>query len=92
MIREDYLHQNAFHAIDTYTSIDKQYGMLDLIITWYHSANEALDRGIEYKQMENLAVNERIGHIKYVSEDKFSEEAKTLKYAVIAAFNGLKED
>lgn len=92
MIREDYLHQNAFHAIDTYTSIDKQYGMLDLIITWCHSANEALDRGIEYKQMENLAVNERIGHIKYVSEDKFSEEAKTLKYAVIAAFNGLKED
>ena len=92
MIREDYLHQNAFHAIDTYTSIDKQYGMLDLIVSWYQHANEALTRGVEYRQMENLAVNERIGHIKYVSEDEFKEEAKALKQALIAAFNGLKEE
>ncbi len=92
MIREDYLHQNAFHQTDTYTSIDKQYGMLDLIVSWYEHANAALSRGVEYKQMENLAVNERIGHIKYVSEDKFEEEAKALKQALIAAFNGLKEE
>lgn len=92
MIREDYLHQNAFHNIDTYTSIDKQYGMLDLIVSWYENANSALSRGVEYRQMENLAVNERIGHIKYVGEDKFNEEAKALKHDLIAAFNELKEE
>ncbi len=92
MIREDYLHQNAFHNIDTYTSIDKQYGMLDLIVSWYEHANSALSRGVEYRQMENLAVNERIGHIKYVGEDKFKEEAKALKHDLIAAFNELKEE
>lgn len=92
MIREDYLHQNAFHNIDTYTSIDKQYGMLDLIVSWYENANSALSRGVEYRQMENLAVNERIGHIKYVGEDKFKEEAKALKHDLIAAFNELKEE
>lgn len=92
MIREDYLHQNAFHNIDTYTSIDKQYGMLDLIVSWYEHANSALSRGVEYRQMENLAVNERIGHIKYVGEDKFKEEAKALKHDLIAAFSELKEE
>ena len=92
MIREDYLHQNAFHNIDTYTSIDKQYGMLDLIVAWYENANSALLRGVEYRQMENLAVNERIGHIKYVSEDLFKEEAKALKHDLIAAFSKLKEE
>ncbi|MFA5660294.1 MAG: V-type ATP synthase subunit A [Bacilli bacterium] len=92
MIREDYLHQNAFHLIDTYASISKQNGMLDLILTWYKKANEALVFGAEFKMMEKLAVNERIGHIKYVSEEKFPDEVKALKQAVIAAFNGLKEE
>ncbi|MFA5486349.1 MAG: V-type ATP synthase subunit A, partial [Bacilli bacterium] len=73
-------------------SIDKQYGMLDLIVSWYEHANSALSRGVEYRQMENLAVNERIGHIKYVGEDKFKEEAKALKHDLIAAFSELKEE
>ena len=92
MIREDYLHQNAFHAVDTYTSIKKQYGMLDLIVTWFKEANLALDEGVEYKQMENLAVNERISHIKYVEEKDFDKQVKALKKDVIAAFNNLKEE
>lgn len=92
MIREDYLHQNAFHPIDTYTSIEKQAGMLDLILTWFKNANDALDHGAEFKEMENLSVNERIGFIKNVEEDKFIEEAKDVKRAIIAAFNALKED
>ena len=59
MVREDYLHQNAYHKIDTYTSIEKQSGMLDLILTWFNEANSALDGGVDFKNMENLSVNER---------------------------------
>lgn len=92
MLREDYLHQNAYHAVDTYTSIAKQHGMLDLILTWYENANRALDVGAEFKDMENLPVNERIGFIKNVNEEEFEKEAKAVKQAIIAAFNKLKEE
>jgi len=47
-IREDYLHQNAFHEIDTYSSLDKQYKMLKLIIDWYSQSISALDTGVEF--------------------------------------------
>ncbi len=92
MIREDYLHQNAYHKIDTYTSIEKQAGMLDLILTWFNEANSALDEGVEFKAMENLSVNEKIAFMKNVPEEKFSKEYKELKRALVASFAKLKEE
>ncbi len=72
-IREDFLHQNAFHEIDTYTSLKKQYLLLDLIFYMYDRAKEALERGKTVKEIRSLAVWERIARAKYVPEDKLED-------------------
>jgi V/A-type H+-transporting ATPase subunit A len=77
-IREDYLHQNAFDDIDTYTSLPKQYGMLKSILTWYSESMEGLKQNVNYNKLINMAVLERIGRLKYVPEANFDEEYKSL--------------
>ena len=72
-IREDYLHQNAFHEVDTYTSLDKQYKMLKLIYDFYRLGNDALSKDVDYDDIINLPVREKIGRAKYISEDRISE-------------------
>ncbi|NLY62168.1 MAG: V-type ATP synthase subunit A [Clostridiales bacterium] len=69
-IREDYLHQNAFHEVDTYTSLNKQFKMLKLILEFHHLGQRALDAGAEFSEIINLPVRERIGRAKYTSEDE----------------------
>ncbi|MBQ7278336.1 MAG: V-type ATP synthase subunit A, partial [Clostridia bacterium] len=69
-IREDYLHQNAFHEVDTYTSPKKQYLMLSAILTYYERANEALAAFAPFQQLISLPVREKIGRLKYVPEDR----------------------
>ena len=68
IIREDYLHQNAFHETDTYTSLQKQSDMLDMIYTFYSAANEAVERGADIDDVLNLSVREKIGRAKYLTE------------------------
>ena len=60
-VREDYLHQNAFHEVDTYASLDKQLRMMELILGWYHLGLDALDNGIEVEDWLELSVKEKIG-------------------------------
>ena len=69
-IREDYLHQNAFHEVDTYASLPKQYRMLKLIMDYYHLSLQALDQGAELSSLTNLPVRERIGRAKYIPEEQ----------------------
>ena len=78
-IREDYLHQNAFHEVDTYSSLKKQYGMLKLIYDFHRLGNEALDKDVEFSDIINLPVREKIGRAKYIPEEKISEFEKTDK-------------
>jgi V/A-type H+-transporting ATPase subunit A len=81
-IREDYLHQNAFHDTDTYTSVNKQYKMMKLILEFYHSANAALTGGVELKALLQLPVREQIGRSKYIEEAdiaKFDDINKEIK-------------
>jgi len=68
-IREDFLHQNAYHNIDTYASLKKQYYMLKTIMTFYTEGMRALDAGVEFKKLENLPVRERIARAKYIPEE-----------------------
>ena len=91
MIREDFLHQNAFHDVDTYTSLGKQYRMLELILAWYENANQALTYGAEYRNMENLAVNEKVGHAKYVREEDYDQTYDALLNEIKEAFKALTE-
>lgn len=81
-IREDYLHQNAFHEVDTYTSLNKQYRMMRLILGFYHEATAALQRDVELKDLLNLPVREQIGRSKYIEEahlDRFDEIERNIK-------------
>ncbi|HCS73139.1 MAG TPA: V-type ATP synthase subunit A, partial [Clostridiales bacterium] len=73
-IREDYLHQNAFHEIDTYTPLEKQYLMIKLIMEYYIGAAEALNQGADIEGLVQLPVRERIGRFKYVTMDGIQEE------------------
>ncbi len=68
-IREDYLHQNAFDEVDTYTSLKKQYHMLRLILQFGARAQEALKAGASLTALLELPVRERISRAKYVAEN-----------------------
>ncbi|USN53202.1 MAG: V-type ATP synthase subunit A [Candidatus Nomurabacteria bacterium] len=72
-LREDFLMQNAFDDVDTYTSLQKQYYMLKGILAFHHAAQEALERGVNLKQMVNLPIKERIGRMKEVPTEKIKE-------------------
>jgi V/A-type H+-transporting ATPase subunit A len=72
-IREDYLHQNAFDDVDTYTSMKKQYKMLSLILTFGRLAQKALEDGAEFSQVLALPARERIGRAKYIPEENIAE-------------------
>lgn len=72
-IREDYLHQNAFHEIDTYTSIKKQYKMLKLILDFYHMGQKALKGGVYLSKLTSLTVKEDIARAKYTEENNLQK-------------------
>ena len=73
-IREDYLHQNAFHEVDTYASTGKQYQLLTLILEFYKQSMEGLSKGAYFMDMVNMPVREAIGRFKYVEEEKCQAE------------------
>ncbi|RKZ19746.1 ATP synthase subunit A [bacterium] len=73
MIREDFLHQNAFHEVDTYTSIKKQYIMLKNIIHFYEESLQAIEKGVTVSELSGLPVLERIARMKFVPEDRMDE-------------------
>ncbi|MGI5932000.1 MAG: V-type ATP synthase subunit A [Eubacterium sp.] len=75
-IREDFLHQNSFHDVDTYTSPKKQLLMMRLVLAYYEKAREALEQGTGINQLINLGVREDIGRFKYTTEDKIDETYK----------------
>ncbi|MBN2465218.1 V-type ATP synthase subunit A [candidate division WOR-3 bacterium] len=69
-IREDFLHQNAFHEVDTYASLPKQAAMLSAILRFYEISRAALARGVEVGAIEEAAVRDRIARMKYLTEDE----------------------
>lgn len=78
-IREDYLHQNAFDSVDTYTSLKKQVLMMRAIMSFYDKALEALDKGADIEMLVNMPVRETIGRYKYVDESKIDEEFTSIE-------------
>ena len=89
-IREDFLHQLAFHEIDTYTSLKKQLYMMKLILAYYDLCSEALTKNAPIEKLASLAVREKIGRFKYVHEDNIDAEydntMKQLEKEVNSAF------
>lgn len=83
-IREDYLQQNAFHEVDTYTSLNKQYKMLKLILLFRKEAEKALEAGVYINEILALAeLRDKIARSKYVTEgelgkiDNIAEELRS---------------
>lgn len=77
-IREDFLHQDSFHEVDTYTDLEKQYDMMELVLSYYDIAGEALSKGISIEKLVNLPVRERIGRFKYIPLEGIKEEFKDI--------------
>ena len=73
VIREDYPHQNAFHEVDTYTSLNKQYRMLRLIKKFYELGNEAVDNFADLDDILNCPAKEKIGRAKYIEESAIGQ-------------------
>jgi V/A-type H+-transporting ATPase subunit A len=67
-LREDFLHQNAFHEVDTYASMEKQFKMLKTIINFHHQGMEALKKGASMNDVFNLPVRESIARMRYLEE------------------------
>ncbi|HIX60442.1 MAG TPA: V-type ATP synthase subunit A [Candidatus Blautia gallistercoris] len=93
-IREDFLHQNSFHEIDTYTSLEKQHYMMKLVLAFYEESVEALNKGVNINSLVKMSVRERIGRYKYTHEDKLREEYEDVNKDLAAEIAGLigKED
>jgi V/A-type H+-transporting ATPase subunit A len=72
-IREDFLHQNAFDEIDTYTSATKEYQLLKVILDLHQICEKLLEKTVLFKDIQNLAVREEISRAKFVPEDGLAE-------------------
>ena len=95
MIREDFLHQNAFHEVDTYTSLKKQLAMLKLICGFQEAAGEAVAQYVDLNDILAASFKEKIGRAKYVPEENIGqlEEIYTEMLSEIKALcEGERED
>ena len=72
-IREDYLQQNAFHEVDTYSSLQKQHKMLKLVLAFQVEAEKGLAAGVYLNKILNMQVRDKIARAKYISEDEMSK-------------------
>lgn len=75
-IREDFLQQNAFHEVDTFSSLKKQYLLLKLIMTFHHYAKKAIEADVPMNEVLSLPVRERIARAKFIPEEKLEELTK----------------
>ena len=88
MVREDFLHQNAFDDIDTYTSMRKQNMLLDVIIYFYHLASEALSKGVNLDSILHMLVLEDISRAKLIKEDNL-DAFDQLKEKITGEFSSI---
>jgi V/A-type H+-transporting ATPase subunit A len=87
-LREDFLHQNAFHEIDTYASLSKQYKMLSTCLFNYARAKEALSRGVAFADIVKMETRDKISRMRYLPEAETSK-IDDLKDEVVVAYEKL---
>ncbi|CAG7590685.1 V-type ATP synthase subunit A [Peptoniphilus senegalensis] len=89
-IREDFLQQNAFHDVDTFCPLEKQFKMLDTILYFYDKSQEALEKGVYFSEIEKLDVKENIARMKYVPNDEL-EKIDAIKDKIDSELKKLEE-
>lgn len=90
-IREDFLHQNSFHEVDTYTPLRKQYLMMKLVMAFYEQASEALSQGASINKLLDMEVRERIGRYKYTADKNIESEYEKIMNELYAQTSGAFE-
>ena len=90
-IREDFLHQNAFDDIDTYTSLEKQHDMMLLITGYYEKALAALNGGVDIQKLIDLPVREQIGRFKYTEPANLKQNFDQVMAQLDKELNEAKE-
>ena len=81
-IREDFLHQLAFHEVDTYSSLRKQYLMMKLVLLFYDASIDALKQGADIEKLVAIPSRESIGRFKYIHEDDIESSYQTVSAAI----------
>lgn len=90
-IREDFLHQLAFHEIDTYTSLKKQLYMMKLILNFHDEAEAAIANGADVETIAGLPVREKIGRFKYTAESDTDKEFDKVSTEISAELDNCRE-
>jgi len=90
MLREDFLHQNAFHDIDTYSPIEKQYKMIKNIMYFYSQSQDSINTGADIKGVENMDVLNRIARMRYVKNEDL-EKIDEIKQEIDSELKSLAE-
>lgn len=91
MLREDFLHQIAYHEVDTYSSMEKQYKMMDTIIYFYNQATGYLKINADIKAIENMRVRDEIARMKYIKKDDIGKIDK-IKEDIDKEFSSIIEE
>ncbi len=91
MIREDFLQQNAYHDIDSFCSLEKQYLMARIILQWYNFANELVEQGIGVENLEGMKIKYAIARMKYVPSEEFGAKYKEIMRDMKDEFEAVKK-
>ena len=90
MIREDYLQQHAYHEIDSYCSIEKQYLMLKIIMKFYQEVNKAIESGVGANRIAEVKVKDEIARMKYTPNQDFPKRYEELIQSIEREFESLR--
>ncbi|HDS44852.1 MAG TPA: V-type ATP synthase subunit A [Methanomicrobia archaeon] len=90
MIREDFLQQNAYHDIDSFCSLEKQYLMAKIVLRWYSFTNELIEAGIGIEKIEGMKIKDAIARMKYIPSDQFRTTYDTLMRDMKGEFEAVK--
>jgi V/A-type H+-transporting ATPase subunit A len=90
MIREDYLQQHAYHEIDSYCSIEKQYLMLKIIMKFYQEVNKAIESGVAANRIAEVKVKDEIARMKYTPNQDFPKRYEELIQSIEREFESLR--
>ena len=91
MIREDFLQQNAYHDIDSFCSLEKQYLMARIVLQWYNHANEIIEEGIGIEKIEGMKIKDAIARMKYVPSEEFGAKYEDIMRDMKDEFEAVKK-
>lgn len=89
MMREDFLQQFAFHEVDTYCPVEKQFGMLKLVLDFYRNSVEAARRGISVGEIKKLPIKDTIAGMKRLPSERFMKECEKFETQIKEQFEEL---